>query len=41
MAKADYQADSELDKIIKTTIKNMAINTELKNITYSQMNNQS
>lgn len=41
MAKADYQANSELDKIIKTNIKSMAINTELKNITYSQMNNQS
>lgn len=40
MVKADYQTDSELDKIIKMTIKSMAINTELKNIAYSQISNQ-
>ena len=36
MAKADYSLDSEIDKIVHKTIKAMAINTELKNITYKQ-----
>lgn len=37
MVKADYQKDSELDIIIKDTIKEMAIKTKLDNITYSQL----
>lgn len=38
MAHADYNEGSELDEIIKKTIRAMAINTELKNITYKQAN---
>ncbi|MBQ2873161.1 MAG: haloacid dehalogenase-like hydrolase [Bacilli bacterium] len=38
MAQADYNDGTELDKIIKKTIKAMAINTELKNISYKQAN---
>ena len=38
MAHADYNDGSELDEIIKKTIKAMIINTELKNITYKQAN---
>ena len=38
MAHADYSAGSELEEIIKKTISAMAINTELKNITYKQAN---
>ena len=36
LALADYTKDSEIDKIIKKVIQNMAINTEMKNITYKQ-----
>ena len=38
IAKADYREDSEVDMIIKKTIKSMVINTELKNITFEQAN---
>ena len=38
MAKADYNEGTEIDMIIKKTIKSMVINTELKNITYEQAN---
>lgn len=38
MVPADYREDTEIDKIIKKTIKAMVINTELKNITYKQAN---
>lgn len=36
MVKADYGVGSEIDKIVKKTIEAMALNTELKNITYKQ-----
>lgn len=36
MTLADYREDSEIDKIVKKTIESMALNTELKNITYRQ-----
>lgn len=36
---ANYEENSELDKIIKKVIKRMTIDTELKNITYKQHNN--
>lgn len=36
MVEADYREDTKIDKIVKKTIKSMAINTELKNITYEQ-----
>lgn len=38
MVKSDYRENTEMDKIIKKTIKSMVINTELKNITYEQAN---
>lgn len=38
MVKSDYRIDSEIDQIIKKTIKHMVIATELKNITYKQAN---
>ena len=36
MIGADYSEGTEMDEIVKKTIKSMAINTELKNITYRQ-----
>ena len=39
MVKSDYRDDSEIDQIIKKTIKHMAINMKLKNITYKQVDN--
>lgn len=39
ISKANYEELGELDLIIKKTIKKMAIDTELKNITYSQKEN--
>lgn len=36
MTLADYREGSEIDKIVKKTIESMALNTELKNITYRQ-----
>lgn len=36
MTLADYREGSEIDKIVKKTIEAMALNTELKNITYRQ-----
>ncbi len=36
MTLADYRESSEIDKIVKKTIEAMALNTELKNITYRQ-----
>lgn len=39
IAKANYEDNKELDKIIKKTIKKMALETELKNITYLQSKN--
>ena len=38
MVPADYQEGSEIDEIIKKTIKLMAVATELKNITHKQVN---
>jgi len=38
MAEADYNDGSTLDSIIKKTIESMATNTELKNISYQQLN---
>lgn len=38
LVKSDYNDGSEIDEIVKKTIKSMVINTELKNITYKQMN---
>lgn len=38
MVKSDYRDGSEIDSIVKKTIKRMAIDTELKNITYKQAN---
>ena len=37
---ADYRDGTEIDEIIKKTISSMAIATELKNITYKQVNEQ-
>ena len=34
--KADYRENSEIDTIIKKTITSMAINTELKNISFEE-----
>ena len=39
MARANYNKGEEIDTIIKKVIQNMALNTELKNITYKQANN--
>ena len=36
MVKSDYNEGTEMDDIVKKTIKSMVINTELKNITYKQ-----
>jgi len=36
---ANYEVNSELDKIIKKIIKRMTLDTELKNITYKQYKN--
>ena len=36
MTLADYREGTEIDKIVKKTIEAMALNTELKNITYRQ-----
>ena len=36
MARADYRPGTELDEIIKKTIMSMAIDTDLRNITYKQ-----
>jgi len=36
MVKADYREGTKIDEIIKKTIERMAIDTELKNITYKQ-----
>ena len=38
MVKSDYREGTEIDLIVKKTIKSMAINTELKNISYKQVN---
>ena len=38
MVESDYRLGTEIDSIIKMTIKSMAINTELKNISYKQVN---
>lgn len=38
MTPADYRIGTEIDEIVKKTIQAMAINTELKNITYKQAN---
>jgi len=38
MSEADYNDGSTLDSIIKKTIESMATNTELKNISYQQLN---
>ena len=40
MVPADYRDGTEIDEIIKKTISSMAIATELKNITYKQVNEQ-
>ena len=40
MVPADYREGTEIDEIIKKTISSMAIATELKNITYKQVNEQ-
>lgn len=39
IAKADYSEGSKIDTIVKKTIMSMAINTDLKNISYNQMKN--
>ena len=39
MARADYRPGTELDEIIKKTIMSMAIDTDLRNITYKQQAN--
>lgn len=36
MVPSDYREGSEMDEIMKKTIQSMAVNTELKNITYKQ-----
>lgn len=38
MAKADYQKGTTIDEIVKKSIESMAVNTELKNISYKQAN---
>lgn len=38
MVPADYRENSEIDKIVKKVIKKMALETELKNISYEQTN---
>lgn len=38
MVKSDYREGTEIDEIIKKTIKSMVIDTELKNISYKQAN---
>ena len=38
MVKSDYNDGTEIDEIVKKTIKSMSINTELKNISYKQAN---
>lgn len=38
MVPADYRENSEIDKIVKKVIKKMALETELKNISYKQIN---
>ena len=38
MVYADYSDGSKIDEIMKKTIGVMALNTELKNITYKQAN---
>lgn len=38
MVNADYRENSEIDKIVKATIKAMSLNTELQNVTYMQNN---
>jgi len=38
MVPADYREGTEIDEIVKKTIKAMVINTDLKNITYKQAN---
>lgn len=38
MVKSDYREGTEIDSIVKKTIKSMAISTELKNISYKQVN---
>jgi len=38
MVKSDYTEGSEMDKIVKMTIERMALDTELRNITYKQAN---
>lgn len=38
MVPADYREGTEMEEIVKKTIKAMAINTDLKNITYKQAN---
>ena len=40
LAKADYSFGSDMDLIVKKTIHAMAINTELKNMSYEQANNE-
>lgn len=39
MVPADYRENSEIDKIVKKSIKKMILDTELKNITYRQVGN--
>jgi len=38
MVKSDYNEGTEIDEIVKKTIKSMVIKTELKNISYKQAN---
>ena len=38
MVKSDYSEGTEMDQIVKKTIKHMVIDTELKNVTYKQAN---
>ena len=38
MVESDYREGTEIDSIVKKTIKSMVINTELKNISYKQVN---
>ena len=40
MVPADYNDGTEIDEIIKKTIKAMSINTELMNISHKQANNE-
>ena len=41
MVKSNYDDGSEIDEIVKKTIKSMVINTELKNISYKYELNKS